>query len=526
MSRITKYLNQLITGNAFDSSEILEAYSTDQSALKINPKLVALPESTADIQKLMKFFDQLTKKDVRVPVAVRGSGLDEMGADLSTGAVISTEKLNRLEEIDKRDRLVRVQAGITLKELNTALLVSGMTIPIKASQNETIGSLIANCPVDDFAAKYGGIKKYIERIEIILPNGECVQTGRRSVRGFKKSDKSLEASIYQKLGELAEKNPELIQKIANKKHDQAGYPGIAYAFKKGSLDLLPLLFGSEGTIGIISEVILHAELLPPKPVRLVTTFNSLKSTLNYLVDVAKLDPLELNVYDLRILKTAEERGKNLSKITRKLQSGYVVFASFNDGGIKVGKKVRHCIKNIPSTSSYLLENDDNAAILDEFESSIDNFLSSSNNGERVPLLSNFTLPAGNLIAFLKDLDLLEQKIRLDLPLFGSFINSNYSIRPSLRISEPNLEQRVAILLKTGDILISTHGGALAGGYPEGRVKSIITNETMDKDEKALYKEIKEIFDPNNILGPDAKLGTDKAFTLKHLRTTKTPKIML
>lgn len=526
MSKITKYLNQLITGNAFDSSEIIEAYSTDQSALKINPKLVVLPESTTDLQKLMKFFDQLSQKDVRVPVAVRGSGLDEMGADLSTGAVISTEKLNRLEEIDKRDRLVRVQAGITLKELSTALLVSGMTVPIKASQNETIGSLIANCPTDDYSSKYGGIKNYVERVEVVLPNGERIQTGRRNVHSPKKSDKSLEASIYQKIDQLVNEHPELIQRIAEKGPNLAGYPNIVYAFKKGSIDLLPLLFGSEGTLGIISEVILRAELLPPKPVRLVATLNSIRSTVNYLAHVAKLNPLELNIYDLRVLKIAEERGKNLSKVTRKLQSGYVVFASFNDGGIKGSKKIRQCIKNIPSTSSYLLEDEDNAAILDEFESSIDNFLSSSNNGERVPLLSNFTLPSENLIAFIKDLELLEQKIRLDLPIFGSFSNSNYSIRPSLRISEPNLEQRVAILLKTGDILINTHGGSLAGGYPEGRVKAIITNESMDKEEKALYKEIKEAFDPSNILGPDAKLGTDKNFTLKHLRTTKTPKIML
>ncbi|MGF2565384.1 FAD-linked oxidase C-terminal domain-containing protein, partial [Ralstonia pseudosolanacearum] len=172
------------------------------------------------------------------------------------------------------------------------------------------------------------------------------------------------------------------------------------------------------------------------------------------------------------------------------------------------------------------EDEKTAGIIDEFENSIDNYLNASNNGERVPLLSNFLIPSGNLVPFLKDLETLEQKIRLDLPLFGSFITGNYSIRPSLRISEPNLEQRVAILLKTGDILINTHGGAIAGGYPEGRVKAIITNETMDKDEKAFYKRIKEIFDPNNILTPDAKLGTDKNFTLKHLRTTKTPKIML
>lgn len=524
MSKITKYLNQLITGNAFDAPEILEAYATDQSALKINPKLVVLPESTADIQKLMRFFDQLANKSLRVPVAVRGSGLDEMGADLSTGVVISTEKLNRLEEIDKRERLVRVQSGITLKELNTALLVSGMTIPIKANPNETIGSLIANCPNDGYSAKYGGIKKYVERIEFVLPNGERVQTGRHSIRSGK--PKNLEEAVYQKLGKLVKDNPELCQKISTSTPSKAGYPNTVFAVKKNSIDLMPLLFGSEGTLGIISEVILHAELLPPKPTRLVATFSSLKSTFNSLSKLAKLQPLELNVFDLRILKIAEERGKNLAKITRKLESGYVVLASFNDGGLKTSRKVRQAAKLLPSTSNCLIEDEDNTAILDEFENSIESYLNSSNNGERVPLLSNFTIPSENLVPFIKDLSILEQKIRLDLPIFGSFITSTYSTRPSLRIGEPNLEQRAAILLKTGDILIHNHGGALAGGYPEGRVKSVITNEKFSKEEKAFYQEVKDIFDPSNILGPDAKLGTDKSFTLKHLRTTKTPKIML
>lgn len=524
MSKITKYLNQLITGNAFDAPEILEAYSTDQSALKINPRLVVLPESTADLQKLMRFFDQLANKDVRVPVAVRGSGLDEMGADLSTGVVISTEKLNRLEEIDKRERLVRVQAGITLKELNTALLVSSMTIPIKANPNETIGSLIANCPNDGYSAKYGGIRKFVERAEIILANGERIQTGRHSIRSGK--PKTLEDSIYQDLSKLIKENPETCRKIAEGTSGKAGYPNVVFSTKKNSIDLMPLLFGSEGTLGIISEVILHAELLPPKPIRLVTTFSSLKSTINYLGKVAKLQPLELNVFDLRILKIAEDRGKNLSKITRKLENGYVVLISFNDGGIKGSHKIRQAVKLLPSTPSYILEDEENASTLDEFENSIESYLNSANNGERVPLLSNFTIPGENLVSFIKDLAVLEQKIRLDLPVFGSFITSTYSTRPSLRIGEPNLEQRAAILLKTGDILISKHGGAIAGGYPEGRVKSVVTNENFSKEEKTFYQKVKAIFDPKDILGADAKLGTDKSFTLKHLRTTKTPKIML
>ena len=158
MGKITKYLNQLIVGNVFDTPEILEKYSTDQSVLKIKPRFVAFPESTSDIQKLVRFFNQIAAKDIPVTITVRGSGLDEGGADLGSGLVISTEKLNKMLEIDSRERLVRVQAGITLKELNTALSVSGLTIPVGGHDNETIGGLISNCPTDLFSKKYGGIQ--------------------------------------------------------------------------------------------------------------------------------------------------------------------------------------------------------------------------------------------------------------------------------------------------------------------------------------------------------------------------------
>ena len=102
MGKITKYLNQLTVGNVFDTPEILERYSVDQSALKIKPKFVAFPESTDDIRKLMRFFNQLAAKDIKVAVTARGAGMDESGGDLTNGVVVSTEKLNRLLEIDVR----------------------------------------------------------------------------------------------------------------------------------------------------------------------------------------------------------------------------------------------------------------------------------------------------------------------------------------------------------------------------------------------------------------------------------------
>lgn len=528
MNKITKYLNQLITGNVYDSPEILDYYSTDRSILKITPKFVALPESTEDLQKLMKFFDQLALKNVRVPIAIRGSGLSETGSVLTPGVVISTEKLNHLMEIDQREKLVRVQAGITLKELNTALLVNGLTLPIKANENNTIGGLIANFPTDAYAAKYGGIMNYIERAEIILANGERIQTNRLGKYAINKkiSEKTLEGKIYQDLQKLFKDNAEVIKTISQNRITTPGYPTITHIMRKDSVDLLPAFFGSEGTLGIISEVILRAVPIKKNPARAIITFPKLSLAQKFLEIARELKPRELNLCDIRIIKSAEENGKSLAKITKKLEEGFAVFVSFDDKVSANLKKLTNATKELARSTKLITEDAENSSIFDEYENAIMSYLNLPKNGEHVPLLTDFYLPNENLLAFLTDLETLEKKLKIALPLFGSYANANYNLRPMLNPADLDFAEKALTLLKAGAFVINRQGGSLVGGTPEGRVKAIVANDDIDKARKDFYVNVKLAFDPNCILAPDIKLGANKDFIVRHFRTTIPSKIVI
>lgn len=528
MGKIARYLNQLIVGNVFDSPEIIEAYSTDRSALKIKPRAVAFPESTDDVQRLMRFCYQLAAKDIKIPVAVRGSGLDEMGGDLTNGLVISTEKLNHLLESDRRERLVRVQAGITLKELNTALSVNGLAVPIGGHELETIGGLISNCPVDDFSGKYGGIMNYVERLEVVLPNGDCLQTSRLNKHSVahKAHEKTLEGEIYRKLPKLLKDNEKVLAEIKEDKFKKHGYSNIKRVGHKNSINLLPLFFGAEGTLGVISEVILRATPINRQYGRVAATFTDLKIAQKFLDMLKPLHPCELNLYDVRMIKTVEEMGKRVNEITKKMDEGFVVLARFDSKSKAYVRRINSIVKLLPKTSRILIDTNRTMVAIDELENSLTSYIYYAKDGERVPLLTDFYVPGDKLEAFLEDIKVVEEKLGLELALFGSYLNNIYSLRPKFSINDEEFNKKATAFLRAGSFVVERSKGAVVAGGPEGRVKSIITNTKMSAEEKKLYEDIKNIFDRYGIISPDIKTGTDARFTMNHFRSSSSSKIMI
>ena len=215
MNKITKYLNQHINGQVFDRPSILNAYSRDKSVIEVTPRLVAIPYDTDDIQFLLKFSNDIASKNFRLPVTVRGAGQGKNGACLGEGMIISMEKLNKVEEVDEYSKLVRVQAGVTLDKLNAVLAAYNLCLPIKANEKETIGGLISTFPTDPYAKKYGSIFYFVDRLEVVLANGDLVQTISYTPHGLKNVElaQTFEGQIYREMDHLISNNVDIMRNI-------------------------------------------------------------------------------------------------------------------------------------------------------------------------------------------------------------------------------------------------------------------------------------------------------------------------
>lgn len=523
MSKLAQYLNEHVVGNVFDSAKILDQFSHDQSILGMTPRLVAYPENTDDVRRLVFFADQLASKGFSLPVTVRGTGLDKTGAAIGKGLIISTVKISHIEELDLRGRLIRVQAGVTLGRLNAALSLMGLHLPIKANPDSTIGGLIANCPSDDMMDRFGGIFHYVERLELVLANGELVQFApctRRTLE-TKKQSPGLEGILYREIDQLFEKHGDIIIDRSMQPFDLRGYANITKVRQSHNFNLLPLLFGSQGTLGIVTDVILRVEPLPATTRRLAVSFHDIRQAQRFLTFARELEPRTLQIYDLKIIERATKFGNKPNLFRRKIGNGLLAVVEFDGWRFRIQRKIRECLDFLPSDVFTVIEDPENNASFREVEHALLSFLNDDIKGERSATLDDVYIPDLKFDEFWRHLKELEGKFKTELTVYGSYAAANYQVRPEFDCSSAEGRKQLQEFLQAYAQLVESCDGSLTGGSPEGRTKSGLASP-LSIGEQAIYSEIKSIFDPHGILNPGVKIDAKPQKVFDNLRHTKLP----
>jgi len=238
MSKVASYLQEHILGEVSTNPAILKAMSHDGSVLQQTPEMVIYPRVTNDIRKIARFAWQLAEKGHVLPLTARGNGADETGAAIGKGIIISfPAHMNRIFELDSKQKLVRVQPGLNADSLNEALMLHGIGIPALPSSSlySTIGGAVANNASGPLSGKYGAMGDWVQQLEVVLATGDVLQTGRISKRELNKRKglQTFEGEIYRNLDNLIEDNKQLIaEQLSADERNNVGYSAIAKVKQK------------------------------------------------------------------------------------------------------------------------------------------------------------------------------------------------------------------------------------------------------------------------------------------------------
>ncbi len=520
MNKIASYLNEHLLGYVSAAKSVRKEYATDGSVLTITPESVAFPQTTNDIRKIARFTWQLAEKGHIIGMTPRGLGLDVTGAALGRGVVIDAGMhLNKVLQILPKEKLVHVQPGIRLSTLQETLKWQGLALPFPTDEG-TVGGAIAS----DYGGTNGSIAGSVEKLEIILSNGDVIETGRVSKRELSKKLglQTLEGDIYRKLEALIEDNSELIERIANgETRDNTGYARVAdVRLRDGSFDLTPLFIASQGTLGIISEVVLRTDFYNQD-----STYTAIITTNTAMArDIAdrllNLQPDEITIYDGALYQRMHEAGAAYNLIDSLDNTGALVLVKFNDfstrSQIHKLKKLRKILKKdevkVVASDEHPTEDFEQLTRINQ-----ENLLS-----DKIPGVPSVTtgayIPMMRQEEFENGLQELAHKQHIDLPFRINVLNGTYDVLPELKLSSVSDKQKLFRLMTEFGKLVIAHGGSFMSDGAEGRLKATSGWDLLETEEQALYTQVREIFDPFSTLNPGVKQRSELRALVAALRS--------
>jgi FAD/FMN-containing dehydrogenase len=521
MNKITQYLNEHILGEVTSNKSVLEKFSKDGSVFSIKPELVVSPRTTNDIRKIARFTWQLAEKNRPMSMTVRGGGSDKTGAAIGKGIIINTlSHLNNIifVSLKNKNQFIHVQPGVNIRGLNEILKSHGMIITgsFKSDAYSTIGGAIAN--------NYENIGSLVSRMEVILANGDLIETSRigKHELNKKKGLQTFEGEIYRKIDGIIEDNDKLLSSQNKEIANNSGYFGITKVKQRdGSFDLTPLIIGSQGTLGIISEIVIKTDFYNPDESILVATFENAQAARNVANSLMQLSPKILDIIDGRFFDKATEMGKKYVFSDDISDVNSVIYLSFNDFSEgarrhKIKKTLKIINKLNPDTKTFTSYEKPIEELYAVREVSSVILQPEVNEDSLPPLVDGIAVPAQRLEELITAINQLAVKHHIELPIYINWLTNTIDTRTALQLHNVSDKQKVFKLINDFAEVTAKLDGNMTANGGEGRIKTPAIYAQTDTELIEIYKQIRETFDPFSTLNPGVKQASDLKTLISYL----------
>jgi glycolate oxidase len=436
--------------NTLSSKEDLICYGYDASSLEGPADLVVFPRTAEEISDILILANQR-----KFPVIPRGMGTGFTGGSVPVqgGVVLVMTRFNRVIEIDSKNLIAIVEPGVITGELQKQVEGLGFFYPPDpASQLYcTIGGNVAECAGGPRAVKYGVTKDYVLGLEMVLPTGEIIHTGVRTMKGV------------------------------------VGY------------DLTKLFVGSEGTLSIITKIILRLLPLPEARQILMVVFRRVEDAAIAVSNIisSKVVPSTLEFMDNASIQCVED----YLHLGLPRDAGALLLIEVDGDREILPKHIQRIDQITRALDRYdfkIAENEKEAEDLWKARKALS---PASYRLNPTKIAEDITVPRDQIATFIKEARKIAEENQLKIINFGHAGDGN--IHTSLMIDDKNEEEEKKAELAVEEIFKLTVrlGGTLSGEHGVGMTKAPFIGLELGQVELELMKKIKRVLDPNNILNP-------------------------
>lgn len=518
MNKLGQYLQEHVSGEVTTSSDARRYFATDASIFTVMPTLVVYPRSEGDVRKVARFTWQLAERNRVVPITARGAGTDVSGAAIGSGIMmVFPAHLNRILEFDNKTGVAVVEPGINYGKLQQTLQTHGRFLPPFPASIEysTIGGAVANNASGEMSVKYGSTRDYVKGLRVVLANGEAITTGRLNKREL---DKKLglttfEGEIYRSLDALLEENKQLLETMSRKvTKNAAGYDLLDIRHKDGSFDLTPLFVGSQGTLGLVTEITLRTEQHNPETTLMAAAFDEVGQLQRAIVELRAEHerPSAMEIVDGNLLTfVSAVSPAQLKDVLPTPYPAFLLLVEYDDNG-RMQKKNAHrgekILKKYASHVQTVTDLDDQEALWRIRHASATAINHAENHARALPLIEDGAVPLDKVEEFLSGVYGILTRNHLQAAIWGHAGDGNFHVQPYLDLAQLGDRQIAFRIMDEYYKLVVELGGTLSGEHGDGRLRGAYLPKMYGAEVYELLTKVKKLFDPYGTLNPGVKIG--------------------
>lgn len=539
-------ITKLIKGDVVSSDEVLATYSHDASLFEIKPEAVVFPKDVEDISALVRYVGKSKPKQPNLSLTARSGGTDMSGGAINDSIILAFERyFNHIGTI--KNNQMTTQPGVYYRDFEPKTLEKGLLMPTYPASRELcmIGGMVSNNAGGEKSLIYGKTDKYVKQVKIVLADGEehTFKALSKSDLGEKLKEQTFEGDLYRTMHKLVTDNADLIKKSKPKvSKNSTGY-NVWDVWDGEVFDMTKLLVGSQGTLGIITEVTF--KLIPAKPLSgmMVVFLPSLKGLGAIINALLPLKPSSMESFDDHTLKFAFRFFYSFRKTL-----GWKKFILLGVSFIPVLNKILRYLPHFPKIVMLVeFESDSQEEIdhkMEEVRDSLapfdvetqmardrrheekfwtirrESFNLLRKNIKRkhtAPFIDDLIVPPHTLPDFFPELIEIMERYKLLYTIAGHMGDGNFHIIPLMDLSDQAERAKIPKVLEEVTTLVLKYDGSLSGEHNDGLIRGPFLNRMYNSEMIAVFKQVKEAFDPQNIFNPHKKVTSDWDYSKQHIR---------
>jgi FAD/FMN-containing dehydrogenase len=542
-------------GDVATDDASLTAASRDYSVFKVRPQVVVFPKDVDDLKNLVKFVAKKKAAGENVSLTGRSAGTDMTGGPLTQSIVVSfTKYFNHIIEIGSNE--TKVEPGVYFRDLEKELIPKGLLYPPYPASKDlcAIGGMVNNNSGGEKTLAYGKTEDYVRAVKIVMSDGEehTLWPLSGEVLEAKLAEQSFEGEIFRKLHKLIEDHYGVIKaaKPDVSKNSAGYYLWNVWDRTTGVFDVTKLIVGSQGTLGLLTEAKLG--LVPAKKhSRLAVVFlKDLRWAADLVDDVLKFHPESIESYDDRTLAVAVKfwrqilgsmrgnafvlawqflpemfmvlRGgmprmimlieltgddrRDLAMRIEELHKDIAKFAATRSG------VTMHILKNEKEEQKYWTIRRESFALLHN----------NTTGKDTAPFIDDFIVKPEYLPEVLPKVNAILDKYKKDLiyTIAGHPGNGNFHIIPLMNLKDERVRALIPKISEEVYRLVFQYHGSITAEHNDGLIRTPYLAEMYGPEIVALFAEVKNIFDPQNIFNPGKKVNGNLQYSTNHIAPTQ------